>query len=179
MSSQPVPLPSIPLEFQELKEAKLDVLEQLEMNQTALEEFISNMAIVQNYSKAKDETALRARDLADANMAAYLKLTSCQAEVDDLSKALEDARTRVEISFSERDALMSKFTPKNLLMDLEAIAEKSDRDTEKILAEFTTLEAAKSSILNQRILHHKAKALADLISSHGSRGLSPRSSFRP
>jgi len=178
MSNPQVPLPTIPVEFQELKDAKLDTLEQLEMNQTALEDFISHMAIVQNYTKAREETELKTRDLADANITAHQKLVACQSEIDEVAKALEDVRTRVEVSFSERDALMSKFTPKHLLKDLDAIAGKTDQETERILSEFTTLETAKAAILSQRSLHHKARALADLISSHGSRALSPRSDLR-
>lgn len=178
MIGQSVPLPAIPTDFQELRQANLETLEQLEMNQTALEEFMSKMAIVENYRNAREETETKTRDLADSNVSAYFKLTTVQADVEQAGKDLETARAQVEISFSERDSLMSKFTPKNLLKDLDAIGSTTDSETEKVLADFTSLESAKSAILTQRILHHKAKALADLISSHGSRIVSPRSSNR-
>ena len=178
MSNHPVPLPAIPTEFHELKQANIEKLEQLEMNQTALDEFMINMAIVQNYRNTREESEAKTRDVADANLSAFYKLTACQSDVDSLGKDLESARTQVEISFSERDTLMSKFTPKNLLKDLDSIASITDAETEKILAEFSSIDSAKVAILNQRVLHHKAKALADLISSHGSRIASPRSKHR-
>jgi hypothetical protein len=178
MSLPTVPLPSVPTDFQELRDCKVEQLEQLEMNQTALDEFISNMAIVTNYRKARDETDIKARDMAEANVSAYLRLNEAQLDIIRLSQTLDDIRTRVEASFSERDSLMSKFTPKNLLRDLDSIAERSDKETDKILGDFSSLESAKMAVLNSRILHHKAKALADLISSHGSRAVSPRSTAR-
>jgi hypothetical protein len=178
MIGQSVPLPAIPTDFQELRQANLDQLEQLEMNQTALEDFMSKMAIVENHRTTREETETKTRDLADSNVSSYFKLTTIQADVEQAGKDLQTARMQLESSFSQRDSLMSKFTPKNLLKDLDSIAETTDAETDKILSEFTSLESAKSAILTQRILHHKAKALADLISSHGSRIASPRSTIR-
>ena len=173
-----VPVPAIPIDFPELRNLSVEQLEQLEMNQTALEEFVGNMPIIQNYRKAREETDTKANDQALQNLTAHSKLNTATGDLDSLANRLNEVRERTEISFSERDDLMSKFTPKNILRDLETIAQSTDRETEKILSEFTSLDTAKTAILNQRILHHKAKALADLISSHGSRVVSPRSASR-
>ncbi len=173
-----VSVPAIPTDFPELKSQTVERLEQLEMNQTALDEFVSELAFIQSFQKAKEETEAKTHDLATTNISAHTQMVKMEADIEAISQQLEDVRARTEISFAEKDALMSKFTPKNILKDLEMIAETTDRDTERILSDFTSIESAKTAILSQRMLHHKAKALADLISSHGSRAISPRSSTR-
>lgn len=176
--SHMVSVPATPAEFPELKSQTVERLEQLEMNQAALDEFVSELAFIQNFQKAKEETEAKTHDLATTNISFHTQMVKMEADIEAISQKLEDVRTRTEISFAEKDALMSKFTPKNILKDLEMIAETTDRDTERILYDFTSIESAKTAILSQRMLHHKAKALADLISSHGSRAISPRSSTR-
>ena len=180
-SLAPVPIPAIPVEFSELKDLSLETLEKLESDPLALEEFISKMSIVDNYKKAKEETESKTQDVARSTIVANSKIELTRSEVTALAEKLEVARKQAESSFADRDMLMSKFTPKNLLRDLERIATSADAETEKAIAEFTSVESAKNAILAQRILHHKAKALADLVSSHTSRtnsAISPRSTTK-
>lgn len=172
-----VPIPAIPTEFSELRELSMDTLEKLDSDPVALEEFITRMAIVDNYRKAKEETESKTQEHARSSLVASSKIDMVQTEVSDMSAKLEVSRKKAEDSFADRDMLMSKFTPKNLLRDLERIATAADTETEKVLSEFSSIDAAKSAILTQRILHHKARALADLVSSHTSRtnsAVSPR-----
>ena len=171
-----VPMPALPTEFPELKDMPAEMLEQLEVNQSALDEFVSNLSILEKYrtmTRQSDDQSIRS---AQTNTDAMAASDIIRGEIEMLVKQLQDAKKRAEESFTERDAVLLKFTPKSLLKDLNDLAESTDQETEKIISEFTSLEPAKAAILQQRILHHKAKALADLIAAHsGSRlGTSPK-----
>ena len=161
-------MPAIPTEFPELKDLPLETLEQLEFNQTALDDYISKMPTVQKYSVARKEAVDSRNDLAAKNVALKARLDVLHDEVELIASRLLDSKERAASTMTDRDELMSKYTPKNLVKDLQKISATSDAETERILSEISDLDTAKSQVMEQRMKHHKARALIDLISAYDS-----------
>ena len=164
-SADTVPLPALPIDFPELKTLSLDKLEQLEMNPLSLDDFISNMAIVQSYKKAKDDTDTRNIDICRNSISASSKIENTRMQISSVSNQMLQARERAQQSTADRELVMSKYTAKSLVKDLEQVRQSSDAATERLSGSFDTVEAVKAEFISQRILHHKAVALSDLISS--------------
>lgn len=164
-----VPLPALPVDFPELRSLPLDKLEQLELNPLSLDDFIANMTIIHNYTKAKEETNAKKIEICRNSLAVHSKIEFLRESVLQSSDHLRAAREKAEQSNAERNILLSKHTPKNLMQDLTKVAESSEAAADKIASSFTSVEAAKADFLTQRVLYHKAMALSDLISAHGTR----------
>jgi tRNA G10 N-methylase Trm11 len=164
-----VPLPALPVDFPELRALSQEKLEQLEVNPLSLDDFILNMAVVQKYSKAKAETDRKRYEICRKSVAYNFDIDESREELSSASTRLGEARRKTQESNAERDSLMSKYTPKNLMHDLDKVAESCETVTNELMSSFTSVEAAKAEFLSQRVLYHKAMALSDLISSHGSR----------
>ena len=179
-SSELFPMPTLPVDFPEIKAIPTEMLEQLEINQTALDEFVSNMEIVAKYKKQAVELDEKKTKMASKNVSEKARVDFLREECATVASELKEVKSRAEKSFAERDAMMSKYTPKNLVLNLDNLAASTDTETERLMSEFTSLDAAKASILQQRIVHHKARALSDLISSHSTArvGQSPRHNMK-
>jgi len=174
-------MPNIPQDFPDLDDLPLDTLEKLETDPAELEKFIHTMPIVVKYAtirKTENE-----KSVSDGTRVQEYH-TAIRMKTEHLDKSFEELgslRKQLEDVMAERDAVMAKFTPKNLVKELNKLAESTDKETNQISGSNSlSLEDMKSKILQQRILHHKAAALSELLTVHsGSHILtSPRSSHR-
>jgi hypothetical protein len=174
-------IPSIPNEVHELVDLPLDILEKLESDPTELDKFIDSMALVSRYTRMKDDEKQKTLLVAQSTVSEQGTLNKSVTALDAVFDQLTSLKTELEKVMTERDAMMSKYTPKYLLNDLREIAELTDRQTSRIVkASDISLEELKSQLLQQRLLHHKAMALSELLSVHSGSHIigSPRSASK-
>jgi len=175
-----VAMPSIPLEFPELKSLPLDDLEALERDSLTLDSFIDSMALMNKYKEMKDaERAVTLQRAQDA-IRQQERLDCVQNQIQEDFENMANLRSELELVMQERDSIMSHYTPKYLARDLSVLAEKVERESGTFIEADELTDDVKSKFLQQRALYHKAMALGELLTVHsGSRIIgSPRSATK-
>ena len=173
-----VSMPVIPGDFPELKSLKDAELELLDSDSAVFDGFITNLILVTKYRQMKEELLHDNVDEASSLIKLHDSVLSAQSLLETHTQDLSLLQKNVDALVVERDSLMKKFTPKTLLDDLSKLVDSTESETNSILSNFTLTEDSKAALLQQRIMHHKAKALTELISIHGTSKLSTSPSMR-
>lgn len=165
-----VAMPAIPTEFPELNDLPLDKLEALDIDSVALDSFVETMAILERYKRLGAESRSRTNEVTMIVSDSYDKLLNSQFTQENNLRTIQQTKVQLDLLNEQKESLLFKFTPQNLVKDLAEVVRTTDAEHARFVAEFTSIEDVKARMIENRILHHKAAALAELLSAHsGSR----------
>lgn len=163
-----VAFPVLPTEYSELNDLSLEQLEAMEADPNLLDAYLDKLVIVQKYKQVASETKSKSRELAMTISEDYDKLLNSQFMQDTQLAQIHQTKAILETLLVQKDAMLCKFTPKNLLSDLTAIVARTEKETSRLLSEMSSIEEVKPQLIEQRMLHHKANALSELLSAHST-----------
>ncbi len=168
-----VTMPVIPTAFPDLNDLPLDKLEALESDPKALEAYVESMPILDRYKTLSAESRTRNNETKMIISDAYDRLLSSQFQQEGDLKSIQMAKMDLDLVTEQKEGLLSTFTPQTLLRDLTEVIQSTDAEQARLSSEFTTIDEMKANFIGNRILHHKAAALSELLSAHSTSRIFP------